>query len=74
VPSLRGRAKETEIRLPPISRNDWRKYEMKLKGLAARQFDGKGSSAYGEGMRRRSAFLSLHPYLKVPGVEWPLKI
>ena len=74
MPSLRGRAKETEIRLPPISPNDWRKYETKLKGLAAGQPDGKGSSAYDEDMRRLSAFLSLHPYLKVPGVEWPLKI
>jgi hypothetical protein len=47
---------------------------MKLKGLAARQADGKESSAYNEDMRRLSAFLGLHPYLKVPGVEWPLKI
>ena len=74
MPSLRGRAKATEIRLPPISANDWRKYETKLKALAARQLDGEGSGAYDEDMRRLSAFLSLHPFLKVPGVEWPLKI
>ena len=74
MPSLRGRAKATELRLPPISPNDWRKYETKGKALAAREPDGKESSAYNEDMRHLSAFLSLHPYLKVPGVEWPLKI
>jgi hypothetical protein len=47
---------------------------VKRAALRRENSTAKDLLRYDEDMSRLSAFVSLHPYFKVRGVEWPPKI